>query len=165
MIIDHLRDHEEHICTLAEWIVEEWGQYLADSSVAAMSAALRKSGSDETLPVSFVAIERDRPVGLARLVEHDMDTRRDLSPWLAYVFVSPPDRRKGIATALCQRVLEHAHAIGFSECFLFTPDRENFYARRGWRVVDRISYWNKPVVIMKINLPGPLARLHCGGGG
>jgi len=32
--------------------------------------------------MTFVAVEDDQPVGSAALVVHDMETRKELSPWL-----------------------------------------------------------------------------------
>jgi GNAT superfamily N-acetyltransferase len=51
-------------------------------------------------------------LGFAMPVTHDMDTRMDLSPWLAGVFVSPEQRRYGVGAALVQRVIVEARALG-----------------------------------------------------
>jgi hypothetical protein len=43
--------------------------------------------------------------GSAMLIAHDMDTRMELSPWLAGVFVAPKRRGCGVGAALVRRVI------------------------------------------------------------
>ena len=103
MKIDYLENHADLIPTIAEWIFQEWGHLVPNGSAARAEASLRKVRTDGPLPVSVVALEGSEPVGIARLVECDMRTRRDLTPWLASVFVSADHRNGGIGTALCGR--------------------------------------------------------------
>ena len=46
--------------------------------------------------------------GSAAIIEHDMDTRMELSPWLASVFVAPEFRKRGIGSKLVTHVMEQA---------------------------------------------------------
>jgi len=50
--------------------------------------------------LTLIAFEGGQPVGLVSLVLHDMDTRKDLSPWLAGLHIRLPFRSLGIALAL-----------------------------------------------------------------
>jgi GNAT superfamily N-acetyltransferase len=52
------------------------------------------------------------------LVAHDMDTRMDLSPWLAGVFVAPHHRRRGVGAALVQRIIDEATGLGVEQLYL-----------------------------------------------
>ena len=70
-------------------------------------------------------------VGSASLIAQDMDTRPELSPWLASVYVAAEHRRQGIGSALVRRVAQEAAALGVETLYLFTPDQEHFYARLG----------------------------------
>jgi GNAT superfamily N-acetyltransferase len=83
-----------------------------------------------------------------------MDTRRDLTPWLADVFLSPDFRRRGIASALVRRVVDEARTLDVSELYLFTtgPWRERLYAGLGWSVIDRPIYLEIERVLMSIRL-------------
>jgi len=79
-----------------------------------------------------------------------MVTRKDLSPWLASVFVPPEHRGKGIGTALTRRIMDEAKALDVGTLYLFTPDRETFYSRLGWTVLERPEYRREQIVIMKL---------------
>src|ERR1700734_1134494 len=57
-------------------------------------------GPDNT----FVLFNYDKPVGTASLAHDDLESRRDLTPWLAGVFVEPSSRGRGYATALVRQV-------------------------------------------------------------
>ena len=58
----------------------------------------------------------------------------------------------GVGSALVRRVVEEARALGVKTLYLYTPDRERFYARTGWSVLERTEYMGVKVVIMSITL-------------
>lgn len=150
MNILRLEEHPEHTIILAEWIFNEWGRNLPNGSVSRAEKALSTTPDTTGLPVSFIALREERPAGVARLVKHDMDTRKDLSPWLASVFVPVEYRRRGIGTELCKTAVAEAKNLGFAKLFLFTPDKESFYTRQGWNTIERVTYKDKQVVVMQI---------------
>ena len=49
-----------------------------------------------------------------------------------------------------QRVVQEARALGFDTLHLFTPDKEAFYARLGWSVLERTCYRGHQVVVMAL---------------
>src|SRR5207302_11016698 len=102
---------------------------------------------------AFVASAAGELLGSSMLIAHDMDTRIDLSPWLAGVFVAPAHRHRGIATALVARVVEAATALRFPRIYLFTPGEEQFYAKRGWTLLEREVYHGTDVTVMTMALP------------
>ena len=71
---------------------------------------------------------------------------------LASVYVDPPHRDKGVGSQLVQHVMTEARQLGFAEMYLFTPDREQFYTRLGWRVHERTTFRGVDVVIMALDL-------------
>ena len=154
MIIDYLHNNKLFVPVAAKWIFEEWGRHTSGSSVDRIEKWLRRSPGGSGLPISMVATEQDVPVGLSRLVANDMDTRQDLTPWLASLFVPPEIRNHGIASTLIQKVLQEAVALGFSTCYLYTPDQERFYARRGWHLLEHTTYRNRRVSVMHIETKG-----------
>jgi predicted N-acetyltransferase YhbS len=88
-------------------------------------------------------------LGSASLIVHDMDTRPDLSPWLASVFVAPEHREQGIGTALVRRVIEEAQTLSVPNLYLFTtPDKRDFYARLGWKLLEHARYRGYQQVVM-----------------
>ncbi len=80
---------------------------------------------------------------------HDMDTRLNLTPWLAGLYVSAPRRRQGIGAALVSAIEKTAHDLGVEKLYLYTPESENFYLRLGWHVKERTEYHGYPVALMQ----------------
>jgi N-acetylglutamate synthase-like GNAT family acetyltransferase len=87
-------------------------------------------------------------LGSASLVEHDMDNRLELSPWLAGVFVRPEHRRQGIGAALVRRIMDEAATLHVSKLYLYTVDSAAFYANLGWSWLEHTDYRGKEVSIM-----------------
>jgi N-acetylglutamate synthase-like GNAT family acetyltransferase len=56
------------------------------------------------------------------------------------VFVRRSFRRRGIASALCEVVVDKARGLGFERLYLFTPDQQALYARLGWSTVERVEW-------------------------
>ena len=154
MQIDYLANHPDVIPTLARWLYDQWGHMAPGRSVETAEAQLRGCCNRNAIPLAAVALSDSKPVGVACLVEHDMDTRKDLSPWLASVFVPPEHRGKGIGTALTRRIMDEAEALDVGTLYLFTPDRETFYSRLGWTVLERTEYRGEQIVIMKLDIAG-----------
>jgi GNAT superfamily N-acetyltransferase len=150
--IEYLADHPDFAPTLAEWHYQQWNHLHADDSVAGRLKFLRARSNRRKIPEVFVAIEDGQLRGSATLAEYDMETRRDLTPWMTDVFVAPEFRRRGIASALVRRVVEEARALGVPQLYLFTtgPWREKLYADLGWSVIGRPVYLDVERVLMAI---------------
>jgi GNAT superfamily N-acetyltransferase len=153
MEIDYLADHEAFLPLLARWHHEEWGYLHPGDPVEARAGRLRGECGRGGIPTTVIAFSGETLLGSAMLIDHDMDTRMDLSPWLAGVFVSPGHRRKGIGTALVRRIMTEAETLAIPRLYLYTPKSESFYTRLGWRVVERTTYVNTGVVVMEVDLP------------
>ena len=134
--IDYLEAHKGVIPTLARWHFEQWGRIHPSMSIEDKCRWLEQRCGRWQIPTAFIAFMDDKPSGFACLVEHDLETEMDLSPWLASVLVATELRGRGIGSALSERVVEEARALRFSSVYLFTPDKEQFYERLGWRIFD-----------------------------
>lgn len=150
MEIVYLADYPDFAPILAEWHYQEWNRLHANDSVARRLEHLRAASNRRRIPSVLVAVENGELRGSATLAEYDMETRRDLTPWMTDVFVAPEFRRRGIASALVRRVMEEAKATGVPQLFLFTtgPWRERLYAGLGWSVIDRPIYLEIERVLM-----------------
>jgi GNAT superfamily N-acetyltransferase len=150
MEIAYLADYPDFAPTLAEWHYQEWNRLHANDSAAHRLEHLRAASNRRRIPSVFVAVENGELRGSATLAEYDMETRRDLTPWMTDVFVAPQFRRRGIASALVRRVMAEARAIGAPQLYLFTtgPWREKLYAGLGWSVIDRPIYLEIERVLM-----------------
>jgi GNAT superfamily N-acetyltransferase len=148
LTIDYLADAPQHIPTLAAWHFAQWGELNPANDIAARTARFQTHLQKGAIPTTFVACDQDRLLGSASLVFHDLDIRPQYTPWLASVYVDPTQRSRGVGRSVVQRVMQEAQDLQVLRLYLFTLDREAFYASLGWKVVERTLYREKPIVIM-----------------
>jgi predicted N-acetyltransferase YhbS len=152
MQIDYLANHVHLIPELAHLHFNEWGRYRPNDTVDARIERLRTCCGKNSLPTIVVALSGAKLCGSAMLVANDMDTRPDLSPWLAGVYVKVEHRSKGIGSALVTRIVTEAAALGVPRLYLCTNRLETLYGRLGWSTVERTSYKGITVTIMTFDL-------------
>jgi GNAT superfamily N-acetyltransferase len=147
MIID-IREQPEHIPQLAAWHQAEWASLNPGLSLEGRVAKMQAYLADAALPRLFVAVQDQLLLGSAALVDADMDSRPDLTPWLASVYVRDSCRRAGLGTALVLHLAAYAKALGHSQLYLFTPHQERFYQGLGWQLLSHEHYRQEPVSLM-----------------
>ena len=152
MQIDYLVNHAHLIPELAQLHFNEWGHYRPNDTVDARAERLRACCGKNALPTVVVALSGAELCGSAMLVANDMDTRPDLSPWLAGVYVKVERRNKGIGSALVTRIVTEAATLGVPRLYLCTDVLEALYARLGWSAVERAPYKGISVTIMTFDL-------------
>lgn len=137
---------------VARWRVAAFSNYPGGWTVERMTAAILAppDGPEET----FVLFDQDRPVGTAGLVREDLETRPDLTPWLAAVFVEPGFRGRGYAAALVRQVEACARSASVPILWLYTVSAEPLYARLGWQRVGLERDRDQEVVLMRRDLTG-----------
>jgi predicted N-acetyltransferase YhbS len=152
-IIDHLANHVDAIPTLARWHHDQWAHMAPPGrTLDDRVTEFRRRATRGRVPTGFVALMNDDVVGMACLIESDLDSHDHLTPWLAGVLTSPSHRRQGIASALCRRVDEEARALGFTRAYLFTLDKQNLYGRLGWTTMEHSHWRGHAITIMTIDL-------------
>ena len=140
MTIEYLADRREFVPVVAKWLHDEWGHLRSGDTIETRAARIERNCGHCEIPTSFVATEVDDVVGCASLIENDMETRPELSPWLAGVFVPATHRGRGIGTALIMQVLKEAQTLRIPRIYLYTPGAGTLYRRLGWSIVERTFY-------------------------
>jgi N-acetylglutamate synthase-like GNAT family acetyltransferase len=148
MTIEYLADHPDALSTLVQWQHNEWGHLRPGDTLEKRKARLQASTNRDRIPLSVVALEDGEVLGSASLVLHDMETRMELSPWLAAVFVGEPYRRKGVGAELVRRITAEAAKLKVPLLYLYTVHSEKFYAALGWVLHEHASYREQKVAIM-----------------
>ena len=148
MRIEYLADEWEALPILARWQHKEWGHFRPGDTLEKRTARLAGMANRDRIPLTVVALEGDEVLGSASLIEHDMDTRMELMPWLAGVFVEETHRRRGIGAELVRRIMSEAGKFQVPLLYLYTVHSEKFYEALGWRMLERTFYREHDVVIM-----------------
>ncbi len=140
-------DRPELASVVARWRVRAFFDYPGGYTVEEMTALIL---APAVSPIeTFVLFDDDHPVGTAGLVRQDLDTRPDLTPWLAGLFVEPAFRGRGHATALIRRVEAFALAASIPVLWLYTATAEQLYAGLGWQRVGLEQEDGHAVVLMR----------------
>lgn len=154
-IFDFIGHQPQHIPTIAEWHQREWHHISPHLTTPLRIKEYSGYASKSTIPCCLIAMLDGQPAGSASLVEDDMETRPDLGPWLASVYVDKPFRQQGIATQLIQQLLDIARQCKIHKLYLFTPSQRDFYARRGWQHLESCIFHDEHVDIMFYDLSEP----------
>jgi predicted N-acetyltransferase YhbS len=145
--VELLADHLALSEVIGRWHWDEWGAEDPGGSAELWAQALVAQAGRGQVPTFWVAFLDGSPIGSVALVENDMDTREDLTPWLGGLYVTPAFRGRGVGGQLIQTCQSAAAALGYRTLYLHTvvPD---FYARSGWAVVSKERYKGSGVVVM-----------------
>lgn len=142
--IDPLAEHTDLVQVISEWH-QRWDERQSlDFWIRCHVAEAQREG----IPRAWVAFVDGEPAGSVSLVERNMDTRPELSPWLAALWVRPEHRGRGVGTGLVRRCEEEARRLRARRLYLYTETAASFYASLGWSVVTQEEYEGEPVVVM-----------------
>ena len=106
------------------------------------------------IPETLIALDGDQVVGTASIVENDLSSRPDLSPWMASVYVDDRYRGQGVGSQIVRAIVAEASALGVKRLYLITHDRMSFYQRLGWEEIERVHYRGEDVTVMSTLLKG-----------
>jgi len=151
MRIINLADVPEYLETLAKWHHQQWQALNPGQTLEQRIQKMQGYLGDDFIPSTYVASD-GRLLGSAAIVACDLDSRADLSPWLASVYVDRGYRRQGIGSRLVRHVVEQARQHGVRRLYLFTPDQVTFYQQLDWQVLEPAEFHNHQVTIVYIDI-------------
>lgn len=154
MRIERLSDHRHWIDQVARWHFEEWGILTGCTSLGQYVAMVERFAEDDAMPFVLVAFSGRELLGTASILVHDLEIRRELSPWFGQFFVTPPHRKHGIGTALLRAATEEARRLGIATLYLYTSGRDLpvYYSRHGWIFREKVRYLDEERTIMQYGL-------------
>lgn len=92
---------------------------------------LHSAETSEDLPRFYVAVDNRNIIGTYAILRNDINSRQDLCPWLACLFVDKEYRGREIGAKLLEHGLSESAKKGYKKLYL-TTDLENFYEKYGW---------------------------------
>ncbi len=122
-----LKDNPALLDAFAVWFSEKWG---IDKTVYLESMTASLSG-DSSVPGWYAAVEGNRLIAGAGVIENDFHERKDLTPNVCAVYTEPAYRGQGIAGALLAYICADMKKSGVDTLYLLT-DHIGFYERYGW---------------------------------
>ena len=147
----NLKNQPEHIESLAHWHHSEWSHFNPKENITQRITRMQTYLDDSFIPSTYIAFDEEL-LGSAAIVKNDMDTKPELSPWLASVYVNAEKRNKGIGTKLVTHLMQQARLNNIDNLYLLTPDHKKFYQRLGWQIIGDEKYHGFDVTVMQISL-------------
>lgn len=153
--IQYLADVPQHIPVLAQWTQEAWGKYDPTLNIKDTIASLNAKLNKDKVPLTFVAISDNKPVGMISLKpEIKVKGYNDHDLWLGSFWVIDEYRDQGIGTKLLEKVYAKARELGYTKISLFASDPKSpeWYGQRGWKQFATDTYQDHKVVLMEYKL-------------
>lgn len=146
-----LRDRPDLVPVVAQWAHEEFWSY-AGRTLEQTRVLFMPVPRETWLPRTFVLLDGETPVGTASIVEHDLESRPQWTPWLAALVVDRAARGRGYSRTLVGFIEDFAREHGVDALWLFTWSAEGLYAKLGWRPVERLDQNGHEIVVMNRDL-------------
>ena len=152
--IDFLKNHPDCIPRLAEIWHEGLGKiWLPDVPVEGVIQRFSDHLNNDKLPITFIALDGNKPVGICSLREND-GIRPDIRPWLGSLVIDSKYQKQGIGKMSIDTVKNTADELGFDKLYLFAFDSTipEYYSRLGWSTIGMDDFRQHPVTVMELIL-------------
>jgi GNAT superfamily N-acetyltransferase len=133
--IGYLEDYPELIPACASWAYGQWGCQAGGSLERALTR-FTEGANKVRIPLTLVALDKQKPAGMVSLWHSSFDKRPDLSPWLASLFVHPFYRGNHIASLLIEKLAAEARRLGYFRLYLVTEEAKGLYSKHGWQTME-----------------------------
>ena len=117
---------------------EEWPTFYAHGATARYDRWDFEGVDQEQI---YIALLNEEVVGAIALVDFDdVEEFRHLKPWVAAFIVGPDFRGRGIGSAMLATLEERAQNFSIPKLYLWTEDQRDFYAKRGYQLIEHRQY-------------------------
>lgn len=155
MQLSLLKDCQETIPTLVDWIYAEWRSYDKTLTKEKLAASFQERMNADKLPITLVALKEGKPIGVVSLKNHEDSSLEPLShgnPWLGSLHVVPAERNQGIERGLLDAAKSLAAHFGHTSIFFYisNPALVDWYVQQGAKQLETRTFRNHPVSVMSI---------------
>lgn len=116
-----------------------WGQWGNETNYDFYKDCMRHSSMDEeAIPRFYIAIEDNEIIGTYALLRNDINSRQDLFPCLACLYVKPDYRGRSVGNRLLEHALNVTARLGYEKLYL-SSNLEGYYEKYSW-VNSTVTY-------------------------
>lgn len=132
-----LADRPECIPAVADMRWREWGHPPEPVDYSFWLEVTTREAGRTALPITFVCVDQvGEVVGAVGLDVHDLEERRETSPWVTGTIVRDDRRGHGAGRVLMSHLEDWAAAYGFDSLWVGTSVAAGFYEGCGWNPVE-----------------------------
>ncbi|MNW36524.1 N-acetylglutamate synthase [compost metagenome] len=129
-----IREKPELLTEAVDYFWKQWG---SDSNFNFYRDCIERSCETQSnIPRFYIAAVDNKIIGSYALLRSDLNSRQDLFPWLACLFVEPEFRGKNIGTQLQNHAIDQVRLKGYEKLYLCT-DLTDYYERNNWRYIGK----------------------------
>jgi GNAT superfamily N-acetyltransferase len=138
---------------LAGWFAREWGDHDPQNTVRGFAERLPSSANRDRLPICILGLLDGEPAATATRKFREIEYSKTADFWLGSVYVREDVRGRGHGRAIVAAAEALAPAKQFTPLYVYTPSKEAFYSRLGWRTVGTTIADGKRVTVMIRHTP------------
>jgi len=132
LTLDFLDGKSAEAAELARLHALEWQHLYSEWDEKKALEDFRTQRINGSVPATLILREDGRLVGSVSVVRDDCEARRDLSPWLASLYVLPKYRGRGHGRRLIEAAIDLTNRNGVASLYVFTESAEKLFLRHGF---------------------------------
>jgi len=122
-----IRDNPEMLDRAVDYYSSKWGI----SEKIYRNSMESSLNTQSPLPCFYLLLDGKKIIGSYALITNDFNSRQDLWPWLAALYVEAEYRGKSLGAMLLKNGADEARRLGFQKLYLLT-DHIGYYEKYGW---------------------------------